>query len=526
MVVPPLGQEVKVVSHLAAKSDFGTGAAMICSYGDTMDIQLFRELNLDPVAAIDEEGRMTEAAGRYEGLTVIAARAAISKDLHADGLVEKVVTIQHRTPICQRSGDPVEFILTEDWYMRQLDVLPKLKSLVDEMEFHPKRHKQLLVDWMDSITIDWPVGRRRYYHTEIPLWYCSSCGEVLVPEPGKYYRPWKDPAPFESCAKCGGTEFRGEEGVFDTWMDSSNSNLVACQYMKDMGFFRDHFPTSIRPQGRDIVRNWLYYTVLKSYSLLGEKPFEQVWISGMGLDATGRAMHDSLGNVIDPLPILAREGADAFRFWAASETNVGEEFRISEDRISGARRFLTKLWNVARFISSFPEAEAPELKPTERWILAELNKLLRTSASGYEDFNFFVPANRTRDYLWNLFAPHYIEMVKHRAYEEDASCLYTLHTVLRTLLRLLAPIIPFITDAIWRDIYGNTVHTESLPQPADEWESKLGKLTPALVEFNSAVWKEKKRRGLTLKEDISGIALPKNLMPFSDDLSAMHNIRW
>ncbi len=526
LIVPPLGQEVKAIGHLAARPDFGTGAAMICSYGDTMDIQLFRELNLDPVAAIDEEGRMTEAAGKYAGLTVDAARAAITKDLQREGLVEKVVPIQHRTPVCQRSGDPIEFILTDDWYMKQLDLLPQLRGLVDEMEFHPARHKQLLLDWMDSITIDWPVGRRRYYHTEIPLWYCASCEEVLVPEPGRYYRPWKDEPPFESCPKCGGKEFRGEEGVFDTWMDSSNSNLVTCQYMRDMEFFRDHFPTSLRPQGRDIVRNWLYYTLLKSYALLGKRPFQRVWISGMGLDATGRAMHDSLGNVIDPIPILEREGADAFRFWAAAETNVGEEFRISEERISGAKKFLTKLWNVARFISAFPEAKPRAVQPTERWILTELNALLENCAPGYEVFNFFVPANRTRDFLWNLFAPHYVEMVKHRAYEGDPSCLYALHTVLRTLLRLLAPITPFITDAIWRQVYGGTIHQESMPQAREEWQSKLGKLTAPLVEFNSSVWKEKKARGLALKDEISGIALPKDLIPFSDDLSRMHNIRW
>ncbi|MFQ5838652.1 MAG: valine--tRNA ligase, partial [Thermoplasmata archaeon] len=452
LIVPPHGQEVRVHAHPAARPDFGTGAAMICSYGDTMDIQLFRELHLEPVAAIDEDGRLTDAGGKYAGLPVAEARQAIAEDLEREGLIEKVEKILHKTPVCQRSGDPIEFVLTEDWYMKQLDVLPHLRPLVDEMRFHPQKHKQLLLDWMDSLTIDWPVGRRRYYHTEIPLWYCKGCGEVLVPEPGRYYRPWKDPPPFESCPECGGKEFRGEDAVFDTWMDSSNSNLVACLYMRDMEFFEAHFPTSIRPQGRDIVRNWLYYTLLKSYTLLGEKPFEHVFISGMGLDASGRAMHDSLGNVIDPVPILESYGADALRFWAATETNVGEDFRISREKIAGAKKFLTKLWNVARFISSFPEAEAEERRPAERWILSELNQLIKDCHEGYEDFNFFVPANRIREFLWSLFAPHYIEMVKFRAYEGDPGCVHTLHTVLRTLLRLLAPICPFITDYIWREV--------------------------------------------------------------------------
>ncbi len=527
LIVPPHGQEVKVSPHPAAKPDFGTGVAMICSYGDTMDIQLFRELSLEPVAAIDERGLMTEAAGKYAGMTAMDARRAIAEDLEEERVVEKAESIRHKTPICQRSGDPIEFVLTEDWYMKQLEILPELRSVVDQMRFYPRKHRQLLLDWMDSLTIDWPVGRKRYYHTEIPLWYCRDCGEVLVPEPGPYYRPWRDPAPFESCPKCGGTEFQGEEGVFDTWMDSSNSNLVACLYMRDMEFFKDHFPASIRPQGRDIVRNWLYYTLLKSYTLLGEKPFEQVWVSGMGLDATGRAMHDSLGNVIDPVPILERYGADAFRFWAATETNVGEDFRISEEKIAGSGKFLTKLWNVARFVSSFSEVDVgDDLAPSEQWILSELNRLMEDCLRGYEEFNFFIAANRVRDFLWNLFAPHYVEMVKFRAYEGEAGSVYTLHQVLRGMLRLMAPIIPFVTDYIWREVYGGTIHTESLPSPREEWDSKLRALTPSLVDFNSLIWREKKKRGLTLKEEISGVALPKELMPFAEDLSRMHSIKW
>ncbi|MEE9600170.1 MAG: valine--tRNA ligase [Thermoplasmata archaeon] len=526
LLVPPKGQEVKVYAHPAAKPDFGTGAAMICSYGDTMDIRLFRELNLEPVAVIDSEGRMTDAAGKYAGMKVAEARRAIAADLDREGLVTKAERMEHKTPVCERSKDPIEFVLTEDWHMKQLDVLSELTSLIDGMSFHPERHKQLLLDWMDSLTIDWPIGRKRYYHTEIPLWYCEGCGEVLVPEPGRYYQPWKDPPPFESCPECGGTEFQGEDGVFDTWMDSSNSNLVACLYMKDDEFFRAHFPTSIRPQGRDIVRNWLYYTLLKSYSLLGKRPFEHVFISGMGLDEFGRAMHKSLGNVIEPRPILEKYGADALRFWAASETNVGEDFRISEEKIAGSKKFLTKIWNVARFISSFPEVEARELRPSEEWILSELNRLVDDSRGGYEDFNFFIPANRIREFLWNLFAPHYIEMVKYRAYEGDAGCVQTLHQILRDLLRLLAPICPFISDYIWREVYGGTVHGEMLPKPMEMRESKLRSLTPAIVEFNSSVWKEKKKRGLALKDAISGVALPKELMPFAEELTKMHSIRW
>lgn len=524
VLVPPHGKEVIVHAHPAAKPEFGTGAAMICSYGDTKDIQLFRELELEPTKLIDEEGRMTDAAGRYAGMTAAEAREAVTRDLRATGVAGKVEEVDHKTPVCHRSGDPVEFVQTLDWYMRQLDVLPELRELAHEMEFHPPKQRQLLLDWIDSLTIDWPVGRRRYYHTEIPLWYCVDCGEVLAPEPGPYYRPWKDPPPFDACPKCGGTAFQGEEGVFDTWMDSSNSNLIACLYDRDPAFFQAHFPASLRPQGRDIVRNWLYYTLLKSFRLLGKKPFEHVFIHGMGLDKHGRAMHKSLGNVIEPWPVLERYGADAFRFWAASETNVGEDFRISEEKIAGAKKFLTKLWNVARLVSSFEEAPEGELRPTDAWILAELDGLIEDCQGGYEAFNLFPPANGSRDFLWNLFAPHYLEMVKDRAYRGDSSCRYALHTVLRALLRLLAPLTPFVTDAIWRELYEGSVHREALPTPRGVGRTDLRALTPNLVAFNSRVWKEKKERGLALKDPLPGVAIPQTLMPFAPDLRAMHRL--
>ncbi len=525
-IVPIFGQEVGIHPHPAAKPEFGTGAAMICSYGDTTDIQLFRELQLEPVKAIDEEGRMTGAAGKYQGKRVEEARAEILGDLQAQGLLLRREEVLHKTPVCERSKDPVEFIQTLDWYLKQLDVLDELRRVARGMEFHPDRSRQLLLNWIDSISIDWPIGRRRYYHTEIPLWYCKGCGAALAPDPGPYYQPWKDPPPFKTCPKCGAAEFQGEEGVFDTWMDSSISNLVACGFMVDEALLRKTFPPSLRPQGRDIVRNWLYYTTLKSYYLKGERPFHHVFIHGMGLDKLGRAMHKSLGNVIEPEPVLARHGADAFRFWAASETNPGEDFRISEEKIAGAKKFLSKLWNVSRFVSSFPNSRPPK-KPaaTDRWILGELNDLVEQALQGYAEMNPFIPSNRIREYLWNLFAPHYLEMVKVRAYQGDPSALATLHENLRAILRLLAPIAPFATDLIWREVYGGSVHAQGFPQAERAWRTDLTQLTPKLVEFNSTVWGRKKEQGLPLNAELSGVEVPEDLLPFKDDLARMHRLQ-
>jgi valyl-tRNA synthetase len=497
---------------------------MMCSYGDLGDVQIFRELALEAVKAIDEDGLMTEAAGEYQGMKVVDARRKILEDLLANDLITDEESLIHQTPLCSRSRTEIEFIPMEEMYLKQIEFLDNLRSSAEKMDFYPSRHRRILEDWIDALTIDWPISRRRYYHTEIPLWYCRGCGEVIVPPPGEYYQPWKDPPPVNTCPKCGGSEFDGEERVFDTWMDSSNSNLVATLYMRDDEFFEGNFPTTLRPQGREIVRTWLYYTTLKSWLIKEREPFKDVFIHGLGLDAHGRAMHKSLGNVIEPEPIIDAHGADSFRFWAASETNVGDDFRISEERIAGSKKFLTKLWNVARFVSTFDMAEKGDMNPTDEWILSELNNLVEACEKGYNKYNFFIPATKLRNFLWNAFASHYLEMAKSRAYQENTGALYALHECLRTVLRLLAPISPFITEKIWMEVYGGEVHAQALPQSADEKKSELSEVSDELMEFNSSIWKKKKDQGLSLREELAGVEIPENLAPFRDDLIAMHNL--
>lgn len=528
-VVPVYGQEVEIIPHPAAKPEFGTGAVMVCSYGDYTDVLLFRELGLQEVVAISEDGKMTEKTGKYAGMKVEEARKAIIEDLKSMGLVVKIEDIVHRTPVCERSKTPIEIIPMNEYYLKQLDFVEELLRLTDKMRFHPPHHKKLLIDWINSLRIDWPISRRRYYATEIPVWYCAKCGELHVPEPGKYYRPWRDKAPFDKCKKCGHKEFIGETRTFDTWMDSSVSPLFVSKYMRDERFFKATYPTGVRPQGKDIVRTWLYYTVLRCYQLTGKPPFRHVWIGGMGLDEKGEKMSKSRGNVIDPVPILKKYGADVFRYWSAQAASLGEDFRISEQRIASAGKFLTKLWNIARYISSFPMPRKAELTPTDKWILGEMTLTIKKSLKGYKELNFFIPATTIRDFTWNTFADHYIEMSKPRAYGlgfskgEQRAAWFTLHEVLRNILLMLAPITPFITEEIWRRLYSKkSIHLQSFPKP--RWSTRYTKYTKKIQEFNSMVWGEKKARGMSLKESIE-VEIPRELKPFRKDLEAMHNIR-
>ncbi|MEK0351992.1 MAG: valine--tRNA ligase [Nitrosopumilus sp.] len=528
IIVPITNAEVELRTHHSAQQEFGSGAVMVCSYGDQNDVALFRELGLEEIVVIGLDGRMTKAAGEYTGLKPKQARTKIIEDLETNGLVEKIEDIIHRTPVSERSKIPIEIIPMEEYYLKQKECVEKIKKLGQEITFYPTMHKQILMNWLESINIDWPISRRRYYGTEIPIWYCKNCSEPYVPEPGKYYRPWKENCPISNCTKCNSTEFIGEERTFDTWMDSSISPLFVSKFNRDNKFFNKVYPATIRPQAKDIVRTWLYYTLLRCEQLTGKKPWSEAWIMGYGLDEKGMKMSKSKGNAIDPLPLIEKLGADTFRFWSASEINHGYDFRCNEQKIESNKKFLTKLWNVSRFLSSFPVIESGTLTASDKWVLSELDNLVKECKKGYDEYNFFIPAIAIREFTWNLFAAHYIEMVKARAYgigfsdEERDGAIFTLHKTLSTILKLLAPITPFITEHLWKILYSKeSIHKQKQVEPENiKVESNI---TKEITEFNSKVWNEKKSQNLSLKDSIK-IEIPTILEPFKKDLKSMHNL--
>jgi len=528
-IVPIFELETPISTHPYAKEEFGTGLVMICSYGDYSDVRLFRELKLKEIIAITPEGKMGKNAGKYAGLLIEDARNKIIQDLDNAGLIQKREKITHRTPLCYRSKTPIEIIPMKEYYLKQLDFIPELKRIAKKMKFFPDRHRQILLDWINSLSIDWPISRRRYYGTEIPIWYCKDCGEACLPKPGKYYQPWKDKPPFKRCPHCKSDKgFEGETRTFDTWMDSSISPLFIARYQKDDDFFKKTFPSGIRPQAKDIIRTWLHYTILRCYQLTKKPAFERAWIMGYGVDEEGKRMSKSKGNVVDPIPILEKYGGDIFRFWNAAEAGLGSDFRYSHDRIEGSSKFLTKLWNISRFISMFPEPKKAELTATDKWMLSELNELIKKCTKGYDKFDFFIPANVIREFTWNLFASHYIEIIKSRAYgegfkeKEQKAAWYTLHLILKNLLRLFAPIAPYMTDYIWRELYGKgSIHKELFPK--SEWKYRFNELTDEMIEFNMKIWKIKKDKGLSLKSEMKA-KIPNNLKPFEKDLKKMHNL--
>ena len=541
-IIPLFDRKIPILIHHSAKLEFGSGVVMVCSYGDHNDVQVFRELNLKEIESIDENGYTTSLAGKYKNLKLKQAREMIIDDLKSHGLVEKEEKIMHRTPICERSKTPVEIIPLHDYYLKQLDYIPILEKFAEQMTFFPPVHKQILNNWLKAVSIDWPISRRRFYGTEIPIWFCKKCSSPTVPKAGEYYQPWRQKPPFDDCTKCGSHEFIGEEKTFDTWMDSSITPLYISKFANNDNFFQKAYPATIRPQAKDIIRTWLYYTMLRCYQLTERLPWPNVWIMGYGVDEKGKKMSKSKGNVIDPFPIIQKYGADTFRFWSASETNLGQDFRCSEQNIANSQKFLSKLWNLGRFLSSF---EVPkeflnkslpiDLLHTDKWILSEMDKVINASLKGYDTYNFFIPATNIRDFTWNLFASHYVEMIKARVYDNEnknfqLSCLYTLHQCFSIILLLLAPLCPFITEKLWRMLYSEqSIHIQQFPKSVDTFND-FEKYTGKIIEFNSFVWNKKKEtinpntgRQLSLKDAIS-IDVPLELDNFKLDLISMHNL--
>ena len=560
---------VEIMTHSSVKSEFGSGVLMVCSFGDQNDVTVFRELGLKPFQAIDLDGCMTEIAGPLAGMKVYAARKAAIEQLEQADLIEKIETREQEVPISERGKNPVEIILLKEWYVRQTHMQDRMKELIEDIEFHPPRNRQFLIDWMDNVSIDWPISRRRWYHTEIPIWYSENDEMIIVPPAGTYVQPWCEQPPEGSqvlnresrevlgdYAQLKGElgQLRGEEKVFDTWMDSSNSNLFVSGYLNQPEIFAKAFPTALRPQGKEIVRTWLYYTLLKSALLLDKPGFKHVWIDGLGMDPWGRKMSKSLGNGIDADSVLEcgaggktgswkvrgpkktislranKIGSECFRLWKACDAQVGDDFHINPEEIE-KRYFgvLTKMFNVARFASMFPTPDDLETMPDElaiedRWILSEFTRMMVTVEKAWSDIDIYRATQAIKTFATGILPSHWLEMAKSRLYADDVGAAWTIHRIVRDMMSAFSPICPFFSHHISSTLYNaSAVDVRSFPQLLTI-EGDLTTLSDSLKEFNSMVWKTKKDQGLSLKSEIEGIVIPSNLEEFAKILTAMHHL--
>jgi valyl-tRNA synthetase len=568
---------VEILAHHSVKSDFGSGALMVCSFGDQNDVAVFRELKLTPFQAIGLDGCMTEVAGPLVGMPVSEAREKALEILESDGKVSDIVEREQEVPVSERGKNPVEIILLKEWYVRQTHIQGRLRDLVDEINFIPARNRQFLLDWMDNITIDWPISRRRWYHTEIPIWYSQDESKVIVPPSGTYVQPWREQPPSgsrvldrESREFLGTWEelspslgkVTGEEKVFDTWMDSSNSNLYVSGYLNRPEVFEGAFPTALRPQGKEIVRTWLYYTLLKSALLFDKPGFANVWIDGLGMDPWGRKMSKSLNNGIDADSVLEcgaggrtgswkikgpentvalranKIGSECFRLWKACDAQVGDDFHINPEEIE-KKYFgvLTKLFNVARFASFFEiptvlDSEPERLAAEDKWILAEFSRTMNTVKTAWQELDIYSATQAMKNFGTGIFPSHWMEMAKSRLYADDVSAIWTVHRIVRDFMSAFSPVCPFFTHHITDTLYGTSaVDVRQFPaEPVAELavggdeNSRLCGLTKVIIEFNSSTWKLKKDSGISLNMPISGVEIPPDIQEFAEILCQMHKL--
>jgi len=575
--LPVSGREdsVEILTHPSVKMDFGSGVLMICSFGDQNDVTVFRELALRPYVAIDLDGKMTSIAGPLEGLSTPEARKASIDMLRDSGSLVSTEERMQEVPVSERGGNPIEIILLKEWYVRQTHILNRLRELSDQSVFIPERNRQYLHDWMEGISIDWPISRRRWYHTEVPIWYSEDGTKVVVPPQGIYVQPWRESPPDgsevldreskESLGSYNEMEgllgvLSGEEKVFDTWMDSSNSNLFVSGYISDPALFERAFPTSIRPQGKEIVRTWLYYTLLKSALLLDKPGFQYIWVDGLGMDPWGRKMSKSMGNGIDADSVLEcgvggrtgswkikgpdgkqvqlranKIGSECFRLWKACEAQVGDDFHINPEEIEAKYYgILTKIFNVARFASQFDvpddlERPSGNLAPEDRWILSEFDHVMARVEDAWARIDIYSAAQAIKGFGTGIFPSHWLEMTKSRLYEGDEGATWTLHRVVRDLLCAFTPICPFFTHYLSSTLYGkSSVDVRSFPRLPSNAMGKQAEsmraLTPVISEFNSMVWKLKKDSGLSLKSPVSDVSIPPELSIIENTLIQMHSI--
>ena len=515
IIAPLYGQKLKIVEDEKVDPEFGTGIVMICTIGDKDDLEWAMKYGLDLKICINEDGTLNEIAGKYKGMKVEDARKLIIEELKEKGYLVKQEEISQSVGVCWRCKTPIEFIQTEQWFLKTLPFKNAVMEAAEKMKWYPEHMKKRLEEWVDSLKWDWVISRQRYFATPLPLWECENGHVVLADENQCYVDPTIDEPPVKKCPVCGG-KLKGSEHVFDTWMDSSITPLYNSFWKRDESQFKKMYPMSLRPQAHDIIRTWAFYTILKGVLLTKKEPFKEVMIDGFILDPEGKPMHTSLGNVIDPLEIIREHGSDALRYYAAG-CKLGEDnpFRF-QDLVRG-KRLMKKLWNIEKFIGSVVDekVENAELDVIDKWILSLYSKVVEEATESMEKFEFSEAMKSIEYFLWHELADHYIEMVKHRVYKnKDKGAIYTLYNIGLGISKLLAPFLPFITEEIYHNYFKkfdgkNSIHVSEWPKPlfydeeAIEKGEKIKKIIAKIRE-----WKSKNKIALNASIEevkISGI---------------------
>jgi valyl-tRNA synthetase len=496
---PLFDVEVPVLAHHLAQKDKGSGIAMICTFGDVTDVVWWRELDLPNRAIMGFDGRIIAEApeaivsgegqaayAQLAGKTVFSAKQAVVELLRASGdLIGEPRPIVHAVKFFEKGDKPLEIVSTRQWYIRNGARDEKLRARLlshgNDLQWHPEFMRVRYENWVNGLTGDWLISRQRFFGVPLPVWYpLDADANPVFDEPILATRemlpvdPSSESAPgyrADQRGQAGG--FVGEVDVMDTWATSSLTPQLAGGWERDPELFALVYPFSLRPQGQDIIRTWLFSTLLRSELEHGMSPWQHAALSGFIVDPDRKKMSKSKGNVVTPAGMLEQHGSDAVRYWAAS-SRLGTDAAfdpMNPTQIKIGRRLAIKILNASKFILGFEgAADAPVTEPIDRSMLAGLAAVSEQATAAFEGYDHARALETTESFFWT-FCDDYLELVKERAYGEggpaQASAVAALRTALSTLLRLFAPFVPFATEEAWSWSNDGSVHTAAWPVAGD-----------------------------------------------------------
>tara|TARA_Y100000310_G_C20704257_1_gene833405 strand:- start:6657 stop:9011 length:2355 start_codon:yes stop_codon:yes gene_type:complete len=465
-MVPLFNYEVPIIEDDSADMEKGTGILMICSYGDKYDVESITRHKLNSKLIINKDGTLN--LGKYNGLKIKEARKQVLEDLEKANLIQEQKSISHIVNTHDKCGIEIEFITTEQWFIKILDKKKELIKRGKEINWCPKFMFKRYENWVNGLDWDWNISRERHFGIPIPIWECKNCNEIILPDEEEL--PVDPLETKKTCPKCKNKAI-GEKRVLDTWATSSLTPQIASSLVNN----KIKIPYSLRPQAHDIIRTWAFYTIAKSHMHENKKPWKDIIISGY-VTLGGEKMSKSKKIGIQPKLLLEQYGADALRFWAAG-SNLGNDLNYQEKDLITGKKLMTKLWNAANFVfmnlEDYGRKKPKKLERLDEEFLRELDYLVLRVTKNFEEYNYSIAKANIEKFFWKDFADNYIEIVKKRVYNgkegSKISAQYVLYQTLLTILKLFAPIIPFITEEIYQVYFRKneeikSIHISSWPK--------------------------------------------------------------